>query len=128
MVAKGYTLIELMVVVAIIGVISSIAYPSYQSYTCDTFIGQAVGDMNVCALGMERHFSNGFSYETSPADDISVICPNVSPTQGSTKFNLTLTTPAADGSDFLITATVETGSTCGNTMTLDSLGVLDDDV
>jgi len=42
MMAKGYTLIELMVVVAIIGIISAIAYPSYQTYTCDTFIGQGV--------------------------------------------------------------------------------------
>jgi type IV pilus assembly protein PilE len=127
MFSKGYTLVELMVVLAIIGVITSIAYPSYQSYTCDTYISQAVGDMNVCALGMERHYSNGFSYETVPADDISVICSNVSPTQGLSKFDLALTTPTADGSDFLITATVVTGSSCGNKMTLDSLGTLDDD-
>jgi type IV pilus assembly protein PilE len=127
MLAKGYTLIELMIVVAIIGVVASIAYPSYQSYTCNTFINQAVGDMKVCALGMERHYSSGFSYETVPEDDISVICSAVSPTQGTPKFDLALTTPAANGSEFLITATVVTGSSCGNTMTLDSVGTFDGD-
>ena len=62
MLSKGHTLIELMIVVAIIGLISVIAYPSYQGYTCDTFVNQAVGDMHVCAHGMERYYSNGFTY------------------------------------------------------------------
>ena len=46
MLAKGYTLVELMVVVAIIGILGSIAYPSYQSYTCDTYKAQAVADVD----------------------------------------------------------------------------------
>jgi Tfp pilus assembly protein PilE len=33
------------VVVAIIGILGSIAYPSYQSYTCDTYKAQAVADL-----------------------------------------------------------------------------------
>jgi len=122
MLAKGYTLIELMVVVAIIGVISAIAFPSYQSYTCDTYIGQAVGDMKVCALGLERFYSNGFTYAV-PANDITVICPAVSPSEGTAKFNLSL---ASSDTTFTITATKVTGSSCGNTMTLDATGTLDD--
>lgn len=124
MLAKGYTLIELMIVVAIIGVIASIAYPSYQSYTCDTFVNQAVGDMKVCALAMERHYSNGFTYITAPVDDISGICSAVSPTQGTAKFDLELESTATT---FLITAEVVTGSSCGNKMTLNSVGTFDDD-
>jgi type IV pilus assembly protein PilE len=116
MLARGYTLIELMVVLAIIGVISAIAYPSYQDYTCDTFIGQGVADMKVCALGMERHYSNGFTYVTAPtADDITVACPDVSPTDGAAKFNLSLVSSATT---FTITAAPVTSSSCGGTMTL----------
>jgi type IV pilus assembly protein PilE len=119
MLAKGYTLIELMVVVAIIGVISAIAYPSYQGYTCDTFIGQGVADMKVCALGMERHYSNGFTYVTPTANDITVACPNVSPTEGAAKFDLSLVSSATT---FTITAAPVTSSSCGGTMTLTADG------
>ena len=58
----GYSLIELMIVIAIVGIISAIAYPSYQSYTCDTYRGQAVADLKVCGLALERYYSNGFTY------------------------------------------------------------------
>ena len=58
---QGYSLIELMVVVAIVGIISAIAYPSYQGYTCDTYISQAVVDMRVCSLRIEQYYSDGFT-------------------------------------------------------------------
>jgi type IV pilus assembly protein PilE len=122
MLAKGYTLIELMVVLAIIGVISAIAYPSYQGYTCDTFVGQAVADMKVCTLGMERHFSNGFTYTGAVIDATTAsVCPNVSPTDGQAKFNLTLVTRP---DNFLITATPVTSSSCGGIMSLLADGTL----
>jgi type IV pilus assembly protein PilE len=116
--AKGYTLVELMVVVAIIGTISAIAVPSYQSYTCDTYIGQAVADMNVCALGMERHYSNGFTYAVT-GNDLSTICLDKSPSADNEKFSLVFDgTPNA--TSFKIKATASTS--CGGDMTLDQAG------
>lgn len=114
---KGYTLVELMVVIAIIGTISAIAYPSYQSYTCDTFVGQAIADMKVCALGMERHYSNDFSYLGAT---IGGVCSAVSPTQGTAKFDLSLSTLTA--STYIVTAAPI--SSCGTTMTLNEVGTL----
>ena len=43
--AKGFTLVELMVVVAIIGIIAAIAYPAYQGYTENAIVGQAMSDV-----------------------------------------------------------------------------------
>ena len=39
---KGYSLIQLIFVIAIIGILTSIAYPSYQKYLRDSEIRQAL--------------------------------------------------------------------------------------
>ena len=60
--AGGFTLVELMIAVAIIAIISAIAIPSYQSYITDSYRNQAAADVKVCALAMERYFSEDFTY------------------------------------------------------------------
>ena len=114
----GYSLIELMIVIAIVGIISAIAYPSYQSYTCDTYRGQAVADLKVCGLALERYYSNGFTYVGAAINGTaSSLCSNRSPTDGGLKFNVTLITATAN--DFEIRA-VPVGNSCdvNSTITL----------
>ncbi len=118
---RGYTLIELLVVVAIIGIISAIALPGYQSYTCDTYRGQAVAQLRVCALALDRYYSDGFTYVGAVINGTAAsVCTNRSPVEGATKFDITLASSSA--SDYTVRAAKATGESCGNTMELTADG------
>lgn len=61
-VSRGMTLIELMIVVAIIGILASIAYPSYQEYVRRGQRAEARAQLMAAAQLMERNFTMNNSY------------------------------------------------------------------
>jgi type IV pilus assembly protein PilE len=82
---KGFTLIELMVVVALVGVIFSVAVPSYREYAMRTKRAAATGDLMELSHIMERRFTAlgryddeedpgtfDLPYTASPRDDSHV--------------------------------------------------------
>jgi type IV pilus assembly protein PilE len=59
---KGFTLIELMIVIAIVGIISAIAYPSYQDSVRKARRGDAQASLVEAANDMERFYTENNTY------------------------------------------------------------------
>ena len=116
--SKGYTLVEIMIVVAIIGVVASISYPSYQGYISDTYRAQAATDLKACGMALERFFSNDFTYINA---DTNTICNTNSPTEGTAQYTITYESLTATA--FSIRAT-PVGESCSgdNCIELDQTG------
>jgi type IV pilus assembly protein PilE len=62
---KGFTLLELMIVVAIIAILSAIAYPSYVNYITKTRRVAAEGCLSQYANYMERFYTTNMSYNST---------------------------------------------------------------
>ncbi len=64
---RGFTLIEMMIVVAIIALLASIAIPNYNEYITKSRRGQAKACLQEMAQFMERFYTTNMRYDQTPA-------------------------------------------------------------
>ncbi len=96
--ARGFTLIELMLVVAVAGVLSSVAYPSFMGQLQKIRRADAMVSILQVQAAQERWRSNNLSYGTLAEIGVSA-------TSAAGHYTLQLSAPTATGYDILASAT-----------------------
>lgn len=114
---NGFTLIELMIVIAIVGIITSIAYPSYQGFVKSSSRGSAQADLMALAAAMERHKAANYTYNGAAEAAANTGKPAVfhahSPSGepvANKKYDLTIDSVTASGNGYVIIATPASGT------------------
>lgn len=96
---RGFTLIELMVAVAVVGILAAIAYPAYTDYVRRGKIVEATGQLSTVRVRLEQYYQDNRNYGSSAS-----ACGVAMPTSSYFSFSCNWGTGGTSQS-FLMTAT-----------------------
>jgi len=102
--SHGFTLIEMMVTVAIIGILAAVALPIYSRYVLRSQLTEALNNLSAFRIALEQNYQDNRSYASAGGGN----CGVTSPTGKYFNFGCTLNN---GGQGYLATATGLSGTT-----------------
>lgn len=114
--SRGFTLIEVMVVVAIVGILAAVAIPNYTDYVLRASLSDATSALSDARVRMEQFYADNRTYAGGGTGGCGVTLANTD------KFTLTCA-PANAGQGFTVTATGSGGNTNGFAYTINNQNI-----
>ncbi|EGR2414425.1 TPA: pilin [Vibrio cholerae] len=107
---QGFTLIELMIVVAVIGVLAAIAVPQYQNYVKKSAIGTALASASAYKTIVEDHIATNNNF---PSISAAFGIGTIAATSGALSATNTVVATVTQGSGQGATVTLTRNNTTG---------------
>lgn len=117
---RGFTLIELMITVAIVAILAAVAYPAYTKYVQRGYRSEGIAQLNDAVARMERYYAQNNTYATATTlASLGITNANSSngkytlqaPTVTATTYSLTTAPQGAQANDACGSLTIDQAGT-----------------